>query len=185
MIPEAHRHRSLWRGRQSRVQRQPMHIEGCRDLEPMREREDRQQAGARPIELGREAIWPRVRYLPGQQRPRDAVDGQPMLVEVEEWRRRIEHYLTPGSAIARTGETVRPGVQKRDPSGAALRCGGLEVVHAPQKLDTTVPQRRTEHPTTWQEDRLELAPDQGAGGWVVQEIGHPATPRARLMNPGR
>jgi hypothetical protein len=146
-----------------------MRIESCRDLEPMGEREDRQQAGACPIEVGREAIWPRVRYLPGQQGPRYAVHGQPMLVEVEERRRRIDHYLLPGSAIARTGEAVRPGVQKRDPSGAALRRGGLEVVHTPQKLDTSVPQRRAEHPTTWQEDRLELAPDQSAGGWVVQE----------------
>jgi len=109
-----------------------------------------------------------------------------MLVEVEEWRRRIEHYLTPGSAIARTGETVRPGVQKRDPSGATLRCGGLEVVHAPQKLDTSVPQRRTEHPTTWQEDRLELASEQSAGGWVVQEVGsgddgHALIPAVRFL----
>src|SRR5262249_54349474 len=99
------------------------------------------------------------------------VHGEPMLVEVEEGRGRIEHHLAPGNVVAGTGETVRPGMQKRDSSGTALRCGGLEVFHAPQKLDTSVPQRRAEHPTTWQEDRFELAPDQSAGGWVVQEAG--------------
>src|SRR5262245_49290973 len=139
--------------------------------------------------MGREAFWRRVRHLPGQQRPRHTVYGQPMLVEVEQWRGRIEYYFAPGSAIARTGETVRPRVQKWDPCGAALPCGGLEVVHAPQKLDTSVPQRRAEHPTTWQEDRLELAPDQCAGGWVVQEIcssddGHGSPLASRCITRG-
>jgi hypothetical protein len=61
-----------------------------------------------------------------------------MLVEMQEWRRRIEHHLLPRNAIARTGETVRPGVTERDPGSAALGRGGFEVLHTPQKLHTPV-----------------------------------------------
>jgi hypothetical protein len=48
-----------------------------------------------------------------------------VLVEVEEWRQWIEHHLSPRGAIAGAREAVRPRVKKRDPSGAAFRCGRL------------------------------------------------------------
>ena len=127
---EAHRDRAVAVGNKRRFQRQAVGAECGHEFEPVAEREDREEVPAGPLEPGREAVLPRFSQLPGEQGPRHAVHWKPVLVEVEEWRRWIEHHLPPRGAIAGAHEAVRPRMKKRDPSGATFCCGDLKVLHA-------------------------------------------------------
>jgi hypothetical protein len=84
------------------------------------ERENLKEVVASPLEPGREEILPRFGRLPGEQRPWDAVHREPVFVEVEEWRRRIEHHLPLCGAIAEVSEAVCPGIKERDTRSASL-----------------------------------------------------------------
>src|SRR5438445_11340827 len=112
----------------------------------MTKREDREEISAAPPEPRRKAISSRFAQLPGEERPRDAVNRKPVVIEVEERGRRIERHLPPTRLIAETREAVRPRMEERYPCGAALRGCGVEVVHAAQNLRAVVAKRRAKHP---------------------------------------
>lgn len=77
--------------------------------------------------------------------------------------------LRPRGAIARTSESIRPRVKKRDPGRAPLRGSSVEIVYPPQYLHTTMTKRSAEHAVTGQEDSLEITRDESASGGVFQE----------------
>jgi hypothetical protein len=111
---------------------------------------------------GRQTIRPCFGHLQDEVGPRHAMHRKPVLIEMEERRRGIELHIPPRRAVARLRKAVRPGVEERDPGGASLRGGGFEVLHAPQNFHAPVAKRGAEHPAAGQEDRLEIARDEGA-----------------------
>jgi hypothetical protein len=93
-----------------------------------------------------------------------------MLVEMEKWRRHIEHNLLPQNTISWRGKPVRPRMEKRDSGAAPLCRRSFEVFHAPENLLAPMTKRSAEHPVSRQENGLEIAREQRASGWVFQEV---------------
>jgi len=99
-----------------------------------------------------------------------------MLVEMEKWRRHIEHNLLPQNTIPWPGKPVRPRMEKRDSDAAPLCRGRFEVFHAPENLHASMTKRSTEHSVSRQENGLEIARKERASGWVFQEVWQSGTP---------
>ena len=86
MKTEAHRHWPVGAGDQRYFQGWAVGAKHRCQLEPVAERENREEVAANPIEPSCEAILPRFGQLPSEQGPRHAVHRKPVLVEVQEWR---------------------------------------------------------------------------------------------------
>jgi len=50
----------------------------------------------------------------------------------------IERHVPPSGAIVETGETVRPGMKKGNPGGAAPCGSSFEILDTAQNLDALV-----------------------------------------------
>src|SRR5713101_2491208 len=136
----------------------------------MPEREDREKLFAPPVEAGHETGRLGRDQLPGNSRPWNAVNRQPMLLEMHERRGRIESDLGSRHAIREPAEAVRPWMEDGDARRASLG-GGLQIFHPPQELDTTVTKRGAEHAVARKEDRLKITRDQGVGECVADSAG--------------
>src|SRR5215472_18578362 len=169
MKPEAHRYGPLGAGLERGLQGEAVGAKGHGELEPMRVREQREQLGAIPVQTGSQGVRRRRRHLPGEARPRHAVNRKPMLLGVEQRRRQIERRAPPCGAIGRASETIRPRMQKRNARRAALGRGGVQVVHAAQQLHVSVTERRAEHPVARKEHRLQAPCDEGASTCLAED----------------
>jgi hypothetical protein len=85
----------------------------------VREREHGEQLLAAVVELRAQEGAVRGDTLdgqaPGQLRPGDAVDREPVRVEVQESRAGVELDAAPDRLVAQAAEPVRPRVEQRDP----------------------------------------------------------------------
>jgi hypothetical protein len=93
-----------------------------------------------------------------------------MLVEMEKWRRHIEHNLSLETPLPGLGTPVRPRMEKRDSGAAPLRRRTFKVFHAPENLHASMTKRSAEHPVSRQENGLEIAREERASGWIFQEV---------------
>jgi hypothetical protein len=93
-----------------------------------------------------------------------------MLIEMEKWRRHIEHNLLLQNTISWRGKPVRPRMEKRDSGAAPLGRRGFEVLYAPENLHASMTKRSGQHPVSRQENGLEIACEERASGWIFQEV---------------
>jgi hypothetical protein len=93
-----------------------------------------------------------------------------MLVEMQKWRRHIEHNLFSQNTIPWLRKPVGPRMKKRD-SGAAPSCrGSFEVFHAPENLHALITKRSYEHSVIRQENGLEISGNERASGRICPEV---------------
>jgi hypothetical protein len=99
MKAEAHWNRALPIILKRRPDRQVVWPKRCIHPETMREREDLQEFRTAPVELRHDAVRRSYSHVPRKAGPRDSVNRQTVLVEMEERGIGIENNLASGGPV--------------------------------------------------------------------------------------
>ena len=155
MEAEADRHRGVSGRLELQRERHAGGVQRDREVEPVREREHGEKLLRLPVQRGGQRLLARSRQAPFEPRPRNAVDREAFVVEMEEGRCRHERDLAPADRIPQPGEPVRPRVEQRDPDHRSSLGGRVDVLDEPQQLLAAMAQRDPEHSLPREERRGE------------------------------
>jgi hypothetical protein len=137
-------------------------IERDLDVEGVREREPCEQVGVREVVQTR--VQPRlvaVDDLPIRARRGQAVDGQAIVLDVDERAVHVELDVPARHGVARPVEAIGPGVQQRDPERLGVPHVGVEAVALREELLPAVAQRGADHAGAGGEGGLKVAGGEG------------------------
>jgi len=73
------------------------------------------------------------------------VHGEFVIIEMQTRRAGIQRDLTSSRAILQTAEAICPRIQEWNAGSGSFDAGGIEIVHAAQKLNSTEANRSAEH----------------------------------------
>src|ERR1700683_1545383 len=130
----------------------------------MREWKNREQLLAQPIQTRSQRIRVARNNVPLQLRPRNAVHREFVIIEMQTRRGGIQRDLTSSRAILRAAEAICPRIEEWNAGSASFDAGGIEIVHAAQKLNSTEAKSRAEHSSCGPECCLPVTGCKDLGG---------------------
>jgi len=68
-----------------------------------------------------------------------------VIIEMQTWRGGIQRNLMSSRAILQAAEAICPRIEEWNASSASVDAGGVEIIHAAQKLNSTGAKRSPEH----------------------------------------
>ena len=100
-----------------------------------------------------------------------------MIIEMQTRRGGIQRDLTSSRAILQAAQAICPRIQEWNAGSASFDAGGIEVVHAAQKLNSTKAKRSSEHSSRGPECCLQVIRSKDKRG----RAGHNA-PRGTVLS---